>query len=136
MSSITAEHLERGLDAIIEEVDTLSADYEVVVRDAIEAAREKPFSDAEARRLYIRILTILRTSGRHLDEAQSASVAGEIKAEAEALVSARASSEGGPGRRRALRRARLSRAERAEAAPRCADPDLQRAVDRSLRGLR
>ena len=96
MSSITADDLERGLDAIIEEVETLSADYEVVVREAIEAAREKPLSDTEARGLYVRILTILRTAGRDLDGAQSAAVAGEIQAEAEALLSARATRQAAP----------------------------------------
>lgn len=90
MSSITADNLERGLDAIIEEIDTLSANYEDVVREAVEAARQKPLPDDEARSLYVRILTILRAAGRNLDSSQSAAMATEINAEADTLLAARA----------------------------------------------
>lgn len=96
MSSITVEDLERGLEAIIEEVDALSADYEGVVRDAINEARQQPLSDGEARSLYIRILTILRTAGRHLDAEQSAALATAIQAEADELIAVRPTRQAAP----------------------------------------
>ncbi len=94
--SITADDLERGLDAIIEEIETLAADYDGIVHEAIDVARREPLTDADARRLYVRILTILRTAGTNLDAAQSAAVATEIRAEAEALLSARSTRQSAP----------------------------------------
>lgn len=85
MSSITADELGQGLDSIIEEVEALSADYDEVVREAIDLARSEPLNDAEARSLYVRILTILRTAG----SAPSEDLARQIRAEADELLTHR-----------------------------------------------
>ena len=72
MINITAADLELGLASILEEVDTLSADYDDIVREAIDVARQESLFDDEARSLYVRILTILRTAGQSIEPTQSA----------------------------------------------------------------
>lgn len=83
---LTSEQLTEGLEALIAQAETLSADYADVVQDAVRAARDEPLDDADAQALFERILAILRTTGRHLDAEQSAAVAEQIRSEAAALV--------------------------------------------------
>ncbi|MDA8380966.1 MAG: hypothetical protein M0020_09105 [Actinomycetota bacterium] len=86
---LTPERLAEGLETLIEQAETLSADYAQVVQDAVQAAKEEPLDDEAARDLFVRILTILRTSGRALDAAESDRVAAQIRAEAAELVTRR-----------------------------------------------
>lgn len=86
---ITTERLAEGLDMLIEQAEALSADYAEVVQNAVHAAKDEPLTDEEARQLFVRILTILRTTGRDLDADESARVAEQIRSEANDLVSAR-----------------------------------------------
>jgi hypothetical protein len=86
---LTPEQLAEGLETLITQAETLSADYADVVQDAIRSARDEPLNDVDARKLFVRILTILRTTGRELDADQSAAVAQQIRAEAAALVAGR-----------------------------------------------
>jgi hypothetical protein len=83
------DQLDEGLWALVAEAETLSADYAEVVQDAIRAARDEPLDDVGARTLFVRILTILRTTGRQLDSEQSARVAEQIRSEAAVLVASR-----------------------------------------------
>jgi hypothetical protein len=87
--SLNSEQLAEGLEALIAQAETLSADYAEVVQEAVRAAREQPLDDDDARKLFVRILTILRTSGRQLDAAQNDAIAEQIRSEAAALVAAR-----------------------------------------------
>ena len=86
---LTPAQLTDGLEALIERAETLSADYGEVVQDAVRLAREEPLDDADAEVLFTRILTILRTAGRGLDDEGRQRVAAEIQAEAAAMVAAR-----------------------------------------------
>lgn len=86
---LSADQLVEGLEVLIERAETLSADYAQDVQDAVRAAREEPLDDEVVRRLFERILTILRTTGRHLDPARSAALADRIRAEAAALTADR-----------------------------------------------
>jgi hypothetical protein len=95
---LTSEQLIEGIEALIAQAETLSADYGDVVRDAVRAARDEPLNEPDTQKLFERILTILRTTGRELDAEQRAAVAQQIRAEAAALVAARATTaRGGPG---------------------------------------
>lgn len=86
---MTPERLAEGLETLIDHAETLSADYGEVVQDAVYAARDEPLDDTDARELFVRILTILRTTGRELDAYESAAVAEQIRSEAAELVAAR-----------------------------------------------
>lgn len=86
---LTPERLAEGLETLIEQAETLSADYAQVVQDAVQAAKEEPLDDEAARDLFVKILTILRTSGRALDADESDRIAAEIRAEAAELVARR-----------------------------------------------
>lgn len=88
-NQLTRERLAEGLETLIEQAETLSAEYAEVVRDAIRAARDEPLPDEDARDLFVRILTILRTTGRNLNADESASVAEQIRSEAQQLVARR-----------------------------------------------
>jgi hypothetical protein len=88
-TELTAEQLAEGLETLIEQAETLAGDYADVVQDAVRAAREQPLDDDDVRRLFVRILTILRTTGRELDADRSAALAEQIRAEAAALVAGR-----------------------------------------------
>lgn len=88
-TDLTAEQLAEGLETLIEQAETLAADYADVVQDAVRAAREEPLEDEDARQLFVRILTILRTTGRELDVAESAALAEQIGAEAAILTKRR-----------------------------------------------
>lgn len=101
MTSLNTVDLERGLDLILEEIESLSADHHDIVREAVDAARQQTLSESEARNLFVRILTILRSAGVELDEDGSAALAAAIRAEADELLDARrhAASEPGAGER-------------------------------------
>lgn len=86
---LTPDQLAEGLETLIERAEALSADYADVVQDAVRAAREEALDDDDVRRLFVRILTILRTTGRELDAAQSTVVADQIRAEAAVLTAGR-----------------------------------------------
>lgn len=86
---LTPERLAEGLETLIDQAETLSADYAEVVQDAVRAARDEPLADEDARELFVRILTILRTTGRDLDAGANARVAEQIRSEAQELVAAR-----------------------------------------------
>lgn len=86
---LSPDQLAEGLEALIERAETLSADYAQDVQEAVRAAGEEPLDDEDARRLFERILTILRTTGRDLDAEQSAALADQIRAEAAALTTIR-----------------------------------------------
>lgn len=86
---LTSVQLAEGLETLIAQVEILSDDYAEVVRDAVRAARDEPLGEPDAQKLFVRILTILRTTGRELDADHSAAVAQQIRAEAAALVAAR-----------------------------------------------
>lgn len=89
MASVNAVDLERGLDLIMAELESLSADHRDVVREAVEAAQQQSLTEEEARDLYVRILTILRSAGDDLDADRSAGLAEQIRAEADELIGAR-----------------------------------------------
>ncbi|MHB1844815.1 MAG: hypothetical protein ACYCWW_08295 [Deltaproteobacteria bacterium] len=86
---LSPERLAEGLETLIEQAETLSADYSDVVQDAVRAAKDEPLDDHEARELFVRILTILRTTGRDLDAGVSDRLAGQIRTEAAELVASR-----------------------------------------------
>jgi hypothetical protein len=88
-TELTAEQLAEGLETLIEQAETLAADYGNLVQEAVRAARDEPLGDEDARRLFVRILTILRTTGRELDPTQSAALAEQIRDEAASLTANR-----------------------------------------------
>src|SRR3954453_14556488 len=86
------------LDEMIETATVLSEDHGEQVAVAVREAREHPLDDARARRLYTRILKILRGhDGTELTHGESERIADEVRAEVEQVVSSveRPPGEGG-----------------------------------------
>lgn len=75
-----------ALAEIIEQATVLSEDYGDEVREAVLLAAEEPLDPQRAERLWTRIISILRTSGRDLDEAAMARVAEQVRTEVRSVV--------------------------------------------------
>jgi hypothetical protein len=76
-----------ALDELVESVTTLSEDYGGEVEEAVRAAHERPLDAEQARRLYKRILEILRDlDGETLSEAGRLDAAEEVRREVESIV--------------------------------------------------
>lgn len=72
---------------LVESATTLSEDHGDLVREAVREAAEFPLDEERARRLYTRILTILRAQdGGELSDVARADLAAEVRREVEEIV--------------------------------------------------
>lgn len=76
-----------GIEQLVEAATALSEDYGADVEKAVRLAAEQPLDADTARRLYTRILTILRApGGTSLSDSARSALASELRAEVEQIV--------------------------------------------------
>lgn len=81
----TTDERKRAVQELLEQARTLAAEYGDEVAAAVKAATEKPLEPERARRLYTRVIKILRAA-EGVDVDGDAGVAEQIKREVEAVV--------------------------------------------------
>lgn len=76
----------KALEELISSAETLSQDFGDEVERAVAAARERPLDASRARRLYTRILSILRVHDGDLADGEREALAEEVRSEVERIV--------------------------------------------------
>jgi hypothetical protein len=89
----TSEQRKRLVRELLEQAQTLAADYGDEVEAAVKAAIEEPLDAERARRLYTRIITLIRSA----DGAPESELAGAVRREVDEIVAAVARPASGDG---------------------------------------
>jgi hypothetical protein len=74
---------------LVAEARSLADDYGPEVRREVDLAAAEPLADDDARRLFSRILVLLRSHGQDLDDLSRQNLAREVRSEVDRLVNAR-----------------------------------------------
>jgi len=85
---VDAETVANALRLVVE-ARALADDYGSDVRHEIDLAAAEPLDDEDARRLFTRILVLMRSHGRDLDEVSRQHLVREVRAEVDRVVAAR-----------------------------------------------
>lgn len=75
-----------AIEEIIEQATILSNDYGIEVVDAVKLATEEPLDPVRAERLWTRIITILRSAGREINDDGRRRLAEQVKEEVRGVI--------------------------------------------------